>query len=316
MRKILALFLVAALILALVPTAALAAAMPCGHTDADPAGHMPAGCGMPGHYRCDGKEHSFLCFIGIGDDDGLFPPAFSLPPTPPGKKPPANPPIKVEVPKDGSDADLKPKYEKRKEYAKVVTYEVKFTNDEVHATYFWSNLGNDFENIYVLNLFASGDVLLGSPWTGYGNLTMNVDMSAEMAKDSDWLEGVFDLDGPLEPVEFELEVAMWKAVPTADNGKLSKWLDYFFHGAATWQMDWKASVVEGSRITGVINPYYGETHTAFVPSADAAMPLAAKLRICYRFNSQVVFLTLKGLPDDPLIFLGMWDQTVSYKEVQ
>ena len=97
----------------------------CGHDPSAAGDHSPAKCGIPGHFNCDGKRHDDrdLCMQDFYQNPGQVgtPTIPRLPPIPPGKKPPDEPPTEIKVPKDGKDIDLKPP--KGKGYGNVEPYD-------------------------------------------------------------------------------------------------------------------------------------------------------------------------------------------------
>ena len=171
-RKVFTILLVIVMVLSLTSTVAFAATMPCGHDweESRDKDHLPADCGVSGHWDCDGLIHDAAkCF------------AVLTPPLPPGMDPPMSPPIEIEVPEDGSDLDLEIDEEEIKLLLRNAVWTISFNPSYASSpnTY----LPEGFRGVYTLGLTVTGEKgsdIYGD-YSGSGSLMMNVDTSGLIA---------------------------------------------------------------------------------------------------------------------------------------
>jgi len=226
--KLLALLLVLAMTLTLLPAASLAAKLPCGHEDTAAGNHDPAECYVPGHYKCDGKTHDIIaCWMGTVDIPGDPPPDDPplndpppndppndppsdppegppkeppLPPVPPGRNDPEDPPIEIEVDPD-LDANIELDESKMVELKKHTVWTISVRNGKDDSPD--ASEPEYCHHYCVLNFTATKQ----SGASMYGDYVVKATFRDDLKwlKYSDSLTHVdWGLDGPYDEFEFTL----------------------------------------------------------------------------------------------------------------
>ena len=180
-----------------------------------------------------------------------------LPPVPEGKDPPTGLPVEIEVPEDGSDADIVLKMKIMKALEQKAVWAITVNNKKYKGPNMF--IPDGFIETYTLILPVTGQnggARIGE-YTGSGYLTWDRDPSGyaamlEEAGASVALLKVSTLEGPLTDVRFTLsETCTSKEFYTAIQAEKSPGA-LFANGEMTWN-------VSGVQSEGIIDGYYHES---------------------------------------------------------